>query len=566
MDHAPQPAESAAAPASADAWLKGQARAGRRAARPVVLAGLAGVLLAVGQAACAAGVLGAALTHTTPAGGMLLLLGGFALAAVLRAGLGIAAERAASVAGATARRRLRDDAFARLLAIGPRLLRGKHSAELAATAIDRVEAMDGYFGRYLAASLVALGGPALVAAAALWADPFAAAILVAAGIVVPVAMAVSGIGAGVATQRQFLAMSRLQTRFLDRVRGIATIVIFGRVDSEAAALAAAAADLRRRTMRVLRYAFISSAVLDCAMAAALVILALHYAARPAGTATTALFVLLLVPEFFAPLRGFTAVYQDRAHARTAARSFWDLPPMPPPAPSLPVRTVEARGVTVVFENVGLTWDAARGPALDGLSFRATAGETLVIAGPSGAGKSTIFEILLGFVPPDAGRVLINGVDLAQITPAALARLTAWIGQRPLLFAGTLRENIRFARPEATDAEIAEAAKRALVTGFSDALPQGLDTSLGESGYGLSGGQAQRVAIARAFLRNAPLLLLDEPTSHLDPATEAEVLDSLKRLAIGRTVILASHATAAHEFGGRRIDIRDGSIVGIRGAA
>ena len=222
---------------------------------------------------------------------------------------------------------------------------------------------------------------------------------------------------------------------------------------------------------------------------------------------------------------------------------------PEPQPQRDVRTVAAHGIAVAFEDVHFTWDPARGPALNGLSFRVPDGETLVLAGPSGAGKSTVIEILLGFVRPDKGRVTINGADIADLVPQALARLTAWIGQRPVLFASTIRDNIRFARPEATDAEVEEAARSASVTEFSAALPDGLDTAVGEGGYGLSGGQAQRVAIARAFLKNAPLLLLDEPTAHLDPATEGEVLDSLRRLALGRTVILASHSSAAHGLAG-----------------
>jgi ATP-binding cassette subfamily C protein CydD len=280
----------------------------------------------------------------------------------------------------------------------------------------------------------------------------------------------------------------------------------------------------------------------------------------------ALFALLLVPEFFAPLRVFAAAYQDRFHATAAASAFVDLPAAPEPAPPREVRTVAARGVTVAFENVRLTWDETRGPALDDLSFRVPAGETLVLAGPSGAGKSSVIEILLGFVRPDSGRVTINGADISELVPQALSRLTAWIGQRPVLFAGTVRENIRFARPEATDEEVSEAARNAGVSAFANALPLRLETVVGEGGYGLSGGQAQRVAIARAFLKNAPLLLLDEPTAHLDPTTEAEVLESLRRLSLGRTVILASHSAAAHEFAGRRLDLRQGRAVQMRMSA
>ena len=535
-----------AAPTTTRNWLKAQARLGRAAARPVLLLGMAGVLLGLGQALCAAVVLAAALGSLGAAGAAqpVEALTGFAVLALLRAGLQVLAERAAFDAGAAARRRLRSDALSRLLTAGPALLRRFHSAELAGVVIDKIEAMNGFFANYTPAAALAVVGPALVCAAVLWVDPEAGLILAGCGLLVPVAMAASGIGAAAAARGQFLAMSRLQTRFLDRVRGIATIVLYNRAEAEAAALARSADELRVRTIRVLRVAFLSSAALDLAMALALVANALRYGhAAMTGelaSSATAIFVLLAVPEFFAPLRGFSAVYQDRLHATAAAEGLAALPlPEPALAPAGPVRNVEARGLSVAFENVCLTWDATRGRALDNLSFRVGPGETLVLAGPSGAGKSSVIEILLGFVRPDSGRVTLNGADIADLVPQALSGLTAWVGQRPMLFAGTIRENIRFARPEATDAQVAEAARQARVTDFADGLPAGLETLVGEGGYGISGGQAQRLAIARAFLKNAALLLLDEPTAHLDPATEQDVLESLRRLAIGRTVILAT---------------------------
>ncbi len=553
---------------ASSAWLRGEQRAGNRAARPVVLCGLLGTVMAVGQAWCVALLLAAALTARVSR--LALPLGGFAALAVLRAAVGVLADRAAFNAGAAARRRLRTDALSRLLHAGPKQLRSQHTGELTATVVDRIEALDGLFSRWLPAATLAVAGPALVALAALFTDPIAALVLVLCGLVVPIAMAIAGLGASAASRSQFLALARLQARFLDRMRGIATIVLAGRADAEAIALGAAADELRRRTMRVLRVAFLSSAALDLAAAAAFIVLALRYGSELLGGGqfhpAVAVFALLLVPEFFAPLRTFAAAYQDRLHAAGAAEALVDLPPAPSPEPFRNVRTVEARGVTVAFEDVHLTWDPARGPALNGLNFRVPAGETLVLAGPSGAGKSTAIEILLGFVRPDRGRVTINGADIADLVPQALARLTAWIGQRPVLFAGSIRDNIRFARPEATDTEVDEALRSASLADVVSALPQGMETRVGEGGYGLSGGQAQRVAIARAFLKNAPLLLLDEPTAHLDPATEAEVLDGLRRLAIGRTVILASHSSAAHGFAGRRLDLRDGRAVATRGAA
>lgn len=555
-------------------WLANQSAAGRRAAWKLIATGLVAVVLGAAQALCTATLLAGLLHAGEPAGSVWLPATGFAVLAIARAANGMVSERLTFRVGAAARSRLRTDALARLLAAGPSLLRSRHSVELAAIVVDRIESLDGFFSRWLPAATLAIAGPALLAILVLAIDPFAGIVLALCGLLVPVAMALSGIGAGRAAQRQFTAMTRLQTRFLDRMRGISTIVLHGRIEDEARALGQAASELRVRTMRVLRVAFLSSVALDCAAAASLVILAIRAGTRLAeGQLTmpvTSLFVLLLVPEFFAPLRAFSAAYQDRFQATAAAADIDTLPPMPAPAPPVAIRHVEAQGLTVMFDGVGLTWDAARGPVLSDINFRVAAGETLIVAGPSGAGKSSIIEILLGFVRPTEGRVTLNGANIADLVPQALARLTAWIGQRPVLFAGSLLDNIRFAKPEATDEEVAEAARFARVDSFAAGLPAGLATQIGEGGFGLSGGQAQRIAIARAFLKNAPLLLLDEPTAHLDPTTEAEVLDSLRRLTVGRTVILVSHSAVAHawnqSWGGRRIDLRAGRMAQSRGAA
>ncbi len=550
------------------AWLKSQTRQGRQAARPVILIGLLNTLLAIAQAGAVATILGDALVSQASAAWQAAAV--FCVAAVLRAALGLVADRLAVRNGTQARERLRRDIVARLLAAGPALLRREHSSALATTATDRIDALDGFFARWLPASSLAIGGPVLVLAAAALVDWRGALIIAGCGLLVPVAQAVSGIGAAAASRSQFVALSRLQARFLDRMRGIATIVLAGRAADEAHALALAADELRRRTMRVLRVAFLASAALDCAMALALVVLAIRYGNAALAhrlSPASALFVLLVVPEFFAPLRAFSVAYQDRAQATAAAEAIATVPALPAVAAApAPIRTVAAHGVSLAFEHVGFTWDQARGPALEDISFRVPAGETLVLAGPSGSGKSTIIEILLGFVQPQTGRVLVNGADLVTIVPEALTRMTAAIGQRPIVFAGTLRDNIRFGRPDATDKEVEAAARNARVTVFAEALPKGLDTEVGEGGYGLSGGQAQRLAIARAFLKNAPLLLLDEPTAHLDPVTEGDVMDSLRRLSVGRTVVLASHAAAVLSFGSRRLDLREGRVATARGAA
>jgi ATP-binding cassette subfamily C protein CydD len=556
--------------AATKAWIRAETKRGQRAATIPILLGAAQTMCGIGQAACAAALLAAVLGA---ARGPFLVAAavGFAVLAVLRAGLNMQAERTGFERGAAARRRLRNGVLGTLLALGPAGLRGRHSGELAGVAVDRIEAMDGLHARYIPASTLAMLGPFLVGLAALAADWRAGLILCIAGLLVPVAMAIAGIGAGVAAKRQFVAMSRLQIRFLDRIRGISTIVLAGRAADEERALAAAAAELRMRTMRVLRVAFLSSTALDLAAAAALVLIVLRFARIVHGDTTlipTALFLLLLVPEFFAPLRAFSAVYQDRLAVEAVADALADLPAAPADAAPAEIRHVAAQGVTLAFEDVSFAWGDT--PVLQNLEFRVGANEILLLTGASGAGKSTIIDLILGFITPNAGRITINGAPLDALVPAARRNIIGWIGQKPMIFHGTVADNIRFARPEASHEQLTEAVRLARLSEVIAALPAGLDTVIGEAGFGLSGGQAQRVAIARAFLKDAPLLLLDEPTAHLDPAVEKEVLASLKRLAMGRTVIFASHSALAAAFlrdgGARRLDLDALRHARLRGVA
>jgi ATP-binding cassette subfamily C protein CydD len=569
--------------AKTKAWMAAEQKRGQRAAALPVAYGIVQILAALAQVFCAAQLLAAILLPQTRHWGDILLLAvGFIAAALVRT---IALHFAAITGferGAAARRRLRNNVLSTLLAIGPGFhagsLRGRHSAELAAVAIDRVEAMDGLHARWIPATTLAIIGPAIIGLAVFWVDWRSGVILAIAGLFVPFAMAVAGIGAGVAAKNQFVAMTRLQVRFLDRIRGISTIVLAGRVADEAAALATAANELRIRTMRVLRVAFLSSTALDLATAAALILIVFHFAGQIRGNlaqgsvaiAPTALFTLLLVPEFFAPLRNFSAVYQDRMAAEAVAEDFASLPAPPALIPAAEIRSVAANGLTLAFEDVSFAWDAARGNVLENLSFRVLGGDTLLLTGASGSGKSTIIDLILGFIEPAAGKVTFNGVELSTLVPAAREKLIGWIGQKPMIFGGTILENIIFAKPEASASEINDAVKRARLTDVIAALPLGLETSIGETGFGLSGGQAQRIAIARAFLKDAPLLLLDEPTAHLDPAIERDVLESLKRLAIGRTVIMATHSTLAQEFardtGARKLDLDAIRHAKLRGVA
>ena len=555
--------------AATRSWTRTQSRLGRQQARPAILAGLCGCIASLLQAWCVALILAAGLSGAGQHRLLLEALAGFVAAALARAALQAAGEILASRAGIAARRRLRGEALQGMIQAGPALLRDRHSGAIAALLVDRIEAVDGFFARWLPSATLAMAAPALVLAVAWLVQPYAALVLFCCGLAVPVMQAVFGIGAAAASRRQFQALSRLQVTFVDRVRGIATLVLAGRTEDEAQRLAIAAAELRRRTMRVLRVAFLSSAGLDCALAVALVAIALHDGGRllhaavspapgsaPSLSVNRALFVLLLVPEFFAPLRSFALAYQDRMQAGACAEALAWLPQAASSAPpDSPARPVAVAGVTVTLQDVRYGWSEARGRVLDGLSFSAAPGETVLLSGPSGAGKSTAIELLLGFIEPQAGRILIDGIDLREMAPAQRAGMIGWIGQNPMLFAGSLRENILFGRPDADTAALQRALAVAALDDLVAALPDGLETRIGEGGYGVSGGQAQRVAIARAALHGAPLLLLDEPTAHLDPDTERSILASLRELARDRTVVMATHALEAQSLAGRRIELR-----------
>ena len=205
--------------------------------------------------------------------------------------------------------------------------------------------------------------------------------------------------------------------------------------------------------------------------------------------------------------------------------------------------VKTDDIHIQCRDVYLEYDNGRLPALRGASFDLKTGEQVTLVGASGAGKTTILNLLLGFLQPDKGQILVNDIPLAALTPGSWRENIAWIGQQPVLFHGTIKENILLGRPQASAGEIEQAARRAGVLDFSVYLPEGLDTLVGEQGQGLSRGQAQRVALARAFVKDAPILLLDEPTAGLDVENETLVIRALKKFCRDRTVLTLTHRLA-----------------------
>lgn len=553
---------------AAGRWLKRQAGLARGPIALTAAAGIAQGLCGVAQAGLIAWILQRAVMEGVTLAGLWPLFAALLAAALLRAGAAWTSEALGAVTATQVKTRLRRQVLDRLHALGPAWRAERQTGDLAVTLIERIEALDGYYARFLPQSRVAMILPILILVAVYPVDWVSGVILTVAGPFVPLTMALIGMKAADESRRQFRTLARMSAYFLDRLQGLTTLRLFARAEAEVANIAQAADAFRDRTMRVLRIAFLSSASLEFFASAVVAIVATHvglgllghigWGTAPNLTLFSGLFVLLMAPDFFQPLRLLAAYYHDRVAAIGAAEGLADMLSAPEEAPagSAPMPSGE---LEIVFEDVSVAFEGGARSAIQSVSLRIASGDHIALTGMSGAGKSTLLSLLLGFRRPDAGRILVNGTDLATIDSEDLRRRIAWIGQAPVLFHGTLRDNIRLGRPEADDGAVERAAAKARLTEFAAALPQGLDTPVGERGVGLSGGQAQRVALARAFLKDAPLVLLDEPTASLDRDTEAEILESIHRLARGRTTLVATHSPAAMAIAGRRILLDQGRL-------
>lgn len=454
----------------------------------------------------------------------------------------LAAHRSSAAVKSQLRTRLLDHA----VQLGPGWLARERSGEIAVVATRGIDALDGYFSRYLPQLVLAVTVPVAVGCRILFGDWLAALIIAATVPLIPVFAILIGLATQRRMDRQWRTLSLLAGHFLDVVAGLPTLKVFGRAKAQARTIREVTERYRRSTMATLRVAFCSALVLELLSTLSVALVAVSIGLRLVNGEIgleTALLVLILAPEAYLPLRQVGAQYHASVEGLSAAQRIFEVLETPLPPRGTSTAVPELAAATLRIENVTVTYPGRDEPALDGVSLTVHPGEILAITGPSGAGKSTLLSALLGFVPPDTGRVLVGWSDLCELDPDAWRGQLAWVPQRPYLFAASVADNIRLGRPEASDDEVRRAARLAFAEDFVDALPAGFHTTLGEHGSGLSAGQRQRVALARAFLRDAPVLLLDEPTANLDADSEALVIEAVRRLAAGRTVVLVAHRPA-----------------------
>lgn len=528
-----------------------------------VLAVLGGLtaLLVVAQATALATLLATAIDGRLhrPA------LAGFLAAVAARALVSWAQGTVAARAAATVKAALRADLLRAVGRHGPTWVAGRRAGQLATLAGRGLDALDPYFTGYLPQLVLSVTVPAAVLARIVFADWSSALIIALTIPLIPIFGALLGWQAQAATERQWRRLSLLGGHFLDMVAGLPTLRAFGRARAQVDVVRRMADGHREATMRTLRIAFLSALVLELVATLSVALVAVPVGIRLLGggiTLSTALLVLLLTPEAYLPLRAAGSRFHASMEGLAALDEAFTLSATD--APTAPAAAGDAapdgRG-EIRFEGVTVAYD--RTTALRDVTLTIRPGDRVAIIGPSGAGKSTLLNLLLGFVAPTAGRVTVDGIDLAGADPDAWRREVAWVPQRAHLFAGSLADNIRLGAPHTPDDALAAAVADAALDEVVSALPDGLGTRLGERGHGLSSGQRQRVALARAFLRDAPLVLLDEPTARLDSASEAVVLDATRRLVAGRTALLVAHRPALLADADRILRVEDGRVTELR---
>lgn len=532
----------------------------------VSLGVLTGVLV-VFQARALSGIIAAVfmggqdLAQAAPALRLLLVL------FILRALLAWGNEVAANAAARQVKQDLRQQIFAHLLALGPAYARGERTGELATVLVAGIEALDAYFSQYLPQLVLSVLVPLIILAVVFPLDALTGVVLLLTAPLLPVFMALIGRAAEALTRRQWTALSRLGAHFLDVLQGLATLKALGQSQAQAGAIRRSGERYRQATLGVLWVTFLSALALELVSTLSMAVVAVEIGLRLLYGRLgypEALLILVLAPEFYLPLRTLGARFHAGMNGIGAARRIFQIlsVPLPSEGAGPSAETANIKVDEICFDEVVYAYPEGEGldrPALRGVSFTLRRGEQVALVGPSGSGKSTILQLLLRFIEADAGQIRVDGLPLASIRREAWLARVVWVPQQPYLFNDTLAANIRLGNPEASQEEVARAARLAHLDDFIQALPEGYETRIGEHGARLSGGQAQRLALARAFLKDAPLLLLDEPAANLDPEQEALLLDSLEQLRAGRTVLTIAHRQATAARADRVIALAEGRV-------
>lgn len=517
--------------------------------------GLLAALAIIGQAAALSAVIERVFLQKQTLAALGEMLAFFGFVSLLRAMFSWMQQGFADRAAGFAKTGLRERIGRYLQQAGPAYIHTQRSGELSNTLVNGVEALDAYFREFLPQIFLSALVPLLILLIVFPLDLLSGIVFLLTAPLIPLFMALIGAAAGALNRRQWKSLSHMSAHFLDVLQGLATLKILGRSKEQIQTIARISTDFRLATMKVLKVAFLSALALEIVATISIAIVAVEVGLRllyGKMDFQTALFILILAPEFYLPIRLLGTRYHAGLEGVAAAERIFQILETPPNAvQKFNDAPFDLSRQALRFENVYYAYDSGARPALRGISCEIPPGQTTALVGPSGAGKSTIANLLLRFIQPDNGKILIEDQNLNEIDPQRWREQIAWVSQKPYLFHRSIAENIRLARPTAPFERVVEAARLANIHEFIETLPQGYDTPVGEQGARLSGGQAQRIALARAFLKDAPFLILDEPTANLDPGVEALIRQAMERLMAGRTVLLIAHrlntVTRAHQI-------------------
>ncbi len=532
-------------------WLKSQGILAQRWLRISTLLGLLSGLLIIAQAWLLATLLHSLIIENIPRNELFSYFLLIVVTIVLRAILAWFRERVGFMYGAAIRQHIRHQVLNRLEQLGPAWIQGKPAGSWATMILEQIEDMQDFYSRYQPQMMLAVIIPLLILAAVFPINWTAGLILLTTAPLIPMFMALVGMGAADANRRNFIALARLSGNFLDRLKGLETLRLFHRADAETEQIAQASENFRSRTMDVLKLAFLSSAVLEFFASVSIAVAAVYFGFSYLGelnfgsyglpvTLFAGFLVLILAPEFFQPLRDLGTYYHAKAQAIGAAESLQTF---------LQSESTQSNGEgtqdltecdQITIKATDLYILSPQGKSLAGpLNFILTPNQRIAIVGHSGAGKSSLLNLLLGFLPYQ-GSITINDIELNTLRPASWRANLSWVGQNPHLPEQTLRGNILLSNPQASDEALKLAIQRAYIDEFVTQLPDRLDTVIGDHAARLSVGQAQRVAVARALLSPCHLLLLDEPTASLDANSERLVMSALNEASSHQATLLVTH--------------------------
>ncbi|WP_346354395.1 thiol reductant ABC exporter subunit CydD [Azotosporobacter soli] len=462
---------------------------------------------------------------------------------LLRSGHGWCVQQMGHDLAAGVKERLRRQLLQRLLTFGPWAANARSAGDWVTLLQEGIDNLEAYFSRFLPQLATAVLVPLCVLLRVGPLDTTSTILLLITAPLIPVFMLLIGRRAEALSRKQWKTLTRLGGHFFDVLQGLFILKIFGRSKEQAAVIARLSARFRQSNLEVLRVAFLSALVLELAATISTAIVAVTVGLRLLFgwlDFYQALFVLLLAPEFYLPLRQLGAQFHAGLSGKAAAFEIFGCLQQTAGRQEEGDLEPELQRIELEVRQMRYQYEAQRGAALQGISFKLRAGESLALVGDSGAGKSTLAGLLLAFDRPESGEILVNGLPLAAIRRQHWLANVAYVPQSPFLLRASLAENIALARPTASRAEVEEAARAAGLAQLAEGLHEGYDTLIGEAGRSLSGGEARRVALARAFLQDAGLIILDEATAGLDPQQEQRIEETLQGLLQGRSVLILAH--------------------------